>query len=199
MIEDGGRISLVTGAGSGALATPKVNVYNFDLFGDARGTFPDVRAKLEPKRVVSFDGSGSTAAGVSVATGNPYAGSGGFSNVLVTSQSGDAAVAVFAIHQVMDHAEHGADVAASGIVRPHDYEPTAAREATRVDELNLGIPADVTTLSTPTGARLLIAPRDGGHITPWESERKILPKAGAPSSIVRGRPLRAVGRRVSGS
>lgn len=198
MLEEGGRISLVTGAGPGALDEPKVNVYNFDLFGYAGERFPNVRARLTPEPVVQFDGAGPRSAGVAVATGNPYAGSGGFSNVLVTPLSGDATVRIFAIAQEHDEHEHGGEFAASGVTRPHDYQPTADRMATRVDEVALGEPADVATLSTPNGARLLVVPRAGGAVTPWESRRKILPKAGEPSTIVRGRPLGAVGRRVSG-
>ncbi len=68
MLEEGGRISLVTGAGPGRLAAPKVHVYNFDLFGRAAShSFPDVRKTLQPKLVVAFDGARSRTTGIAVA------------------------------------------------------------------------------------------------------------------------------------
>ena len=197
MLEEGGRISLVTGAGPGALAKPKVNVYNFDLFGDARGRFQDIRKKLTPKRVVRLDGAGRRSGGVSVTTGNPYAGSGGFSNVLVTPLSGRARVRIFAIHQQPTHM-HGADVSASGVARPHDYQPTTKRMAMRVDEVDVGRDVDVATLSTPTGARLLVVARGGGAVSVWGSRKKILPKHGHRSSIALRKLLPASGAGVSG-
>jgi FtsP/CotA-like multicopper oxidase with cupredoxin domain len=214
MLEEGGRNSLVTGAGPGKLAHPKVNVYNFDLFGDAHGNFPDVRSKLKPKRVAQFDGAESRSTGVSVATGNPYAGSGGFSNILTTPLSGEAKVQIFTIQQEMgpandsdvsasgtrphDEHGHGSDVSDSGATRPHNYQPTTTRTAQRIDEVKLDMPADVATLSTPTGAQLLVVARKGGAVSLWESTRKILPKAHQHTTIKRTRTLEAQGRRVSG-
>lgn len=197
MLEEGGRISLVTGAGPGALGEPKVKVYNFDLFGGANGAFPDVRRELIAEEVVSFDGAGPSSVGVRVATGNPYAASGGFSNVLVTPLSAGPKVGIFTIAQAMDHA-HGGDLAASGVTRPHDYQPTTKRTARRVDEVQLDAAADVATLSTATGAQLLVVPRAGGPLRLWESKARRLPKAGKPSTIKRGKALQAQGRGVSG-
>ena len=198
MLEEGGRISLVTGAGPGELAAPKVNVYNFDLFGQAASrSFPDVRKTLHPKRVVAFDGARSRSAGVAVATGNPYAASGGFSNVLTTPTSGKSRLRIFTIAQRMEHM-HGSEFSVSGVTRPHDYQPTSDRTAQRVDEVSLGEPADVTAISTPTGARLLVVPRAGGVVGQWASKLGILPKPGHRTTIKPGKELPASGSRVSG-
>jgi hypothetical protein len=198
MLEEGGRISLVTGAGPGKLAAPKVNGYNFDLFGRAASrSFPDVRKRLHPKRVVAFDGARSHSTGVAVATGNPYAASGGFSNVLTTPTSGTSRLRIFTIAQKMEHM-HGSDFSVSGVTRPHDYQPTSPRTARRVDEVSLGEPADVTAISTQTGARLLVVARAGGAVAQWASKLGILPKPGQRTTIKLKKELPASGSRVSG-
>ena len=198
MLEEGGRISLVTGAGPGELDAPKVNVYNFDLFGRAASrSFPDVRKTLHPKRVVAFDGARSRSAGIAVATANPYAAPGGFSNVLTTPTSGRSRLRIFTIAQKLAHM-HGSDFAVSGVTRPHNYQPTTARTAHRVDEVSLGGPADVAAISTPTGARLLVVPRAGGVVGQWASKLGLLPKPGHRTTIKLKKELRASGSRVSG-
>ena len=93
---------------------------------------------------------------------------------------------------------HGSDFAVSGVTRPHDYQPTRARTARRVDEVSLGAPADVTAISTPTGARLLVVPRSGGVVGQWASKLGLLPKPGQRTTIKLKKELRASGSRVSG-
>ena len=115
MLEAGGRISLVAGAGPGG--PPTVRVFNFDLFGDADGNFPDIRAKLDPLAVATFAGApGAERGGVDVATADPYAASGGFSNVLVTPRSGGGKTQIFTIGQ--SHGHGMVDVSTSGVARP---------------------------------------------------------------------------------
>jgi FtsP/CotA-like multicopper oxidase with cupredoxin domain len=167
-VEDGGRVSLVTGAGAGG--APTVNVYNFDLFGDADGRFPDARESLDPLKVASFDGADvEYDGGVSVATGYPFAASGGFATVLVTTSSGPSVLNAFTIgtHR------HEVNVSASGVHRPHEYLPGAKRAATLVQSVPLGTDpalqsgAITGALSTPTGALLVVAPATGGAVSLW--------------------------------
>jgi FtsP/CotA-like multicopper oxidase with cupredoxin domain len=172
MLEEGGRLSLVTGAGPGG--PPTVKVFNFDLFGNRQGTFPDIRKRLAPLEVAAFDGSGSAdRGGVTVATGDPYAARGGFSDVLVAPRSGRGSVRIFAIHQHHDPAEK--DVALSGVARPHDYDPDADRMAMPLGRLRLESgPVSVGALSTWTGAQLVVAPRAGGRASLWAAQGKSL-------------------------
>ncbi len=93
---------------------------------------------------------------------------------------------------------HGSEFVASGGTRPHDYQPTTARTACRIDEVSLGEPADVTAISTPTGARLLVVPRAGGAVEHWASKLGLLPKPGQPTTIKLTKKLRASSSRVSG-
>ncbi|MEA2372415.1 MAG: hypothetical protein QOH12_2809 [Solirubrobacteraceae bacterium] len=172
IIEEGGRTSLVTGSGPGG--PPIVHVYNFDLFGDVNGVFPDVRSHLAELDVTkNFNGADARyAGGVSVATANPYAATGGFSNVVVTPRSGHANPRIFTIHQTDMMGQ--IDVSASGVMRPHDYEPVAPRSAMSAPEIrNVGAhgPLEVSQLSTFTGAQLLTIPRAGGHLSLWSAAK----------------------------
>jgi hypothetical protein len=166
MLEEGGRVSLVTGAGPGG--PPTVNVYNFDLFGDANGSFPDVHARVDPLLVKSFAGAQpDDRGGVTVATSNPFAVRGGFSDVLVASSS---ALRVF---RIGSHSEHDTqDVAASGVMRPHDYEPGGERMATEVDKVALDVSgvAVVGAVSTTERGVILVAGRRGGPIQRFASD-----------------------------
>jgi hypothetical protein len=59
-------------------------------------------------------------------------------------------------------------------------------------------PADVGTLSTSTGAQLLVVPRAGGAVSVWESKKKILPRTGKRTTIKHKKTLSAEGSGVSG-
>ncbi|MEY2441387.1 MAG: hypothetical protein QOJ46_813, partial [bacterium] len=189
MLEAGGRLSLVTGAGPGS--RPTVKVFNFDLFGNVNGKFPDVRKRLAPLEVAAFDGSApADRGGVTVATGNPYAARGGFSDVLVAPRSGRGGVRIFAIAQHHDAGEK--DVALSGVARPHDYDPDADRMAMALGRLRLASGAvDVGALSTWTGAQLLVVPRGGGAASLWAAK-------GKSTRLQRVKTLKARGTGVSG-
>lgn len=169
MLEEGGRLSLVTGAGAGG--PPTVNVYAFDLFGDDEGRFPDVRKRLTPLRVGSFDGAArGHDGGVAVAVGNPYARAGGFSNVLVTPLDGRGELRTFDVRQ--HGSGHGPEnVGTSGVARPHDYRPDAERMAELVEVVDLGTngPAVVAARSELDGARVLVVPRRGGDVVEWSA------------------------------
>ena len=172
IVEEGGRTSLVTGSGPGG--PPIVHLYNFDLFGNDQAVFPDVRHHLAPLEVLgNFNGADARdTGGVTVATANPYAASGGFSNVVVTPRSGRANPRIFTIHQTDMLGK--IDVSASGVMRPHDYEPAVPRTAmpaSPVGILGLHGPIDVSQLSTWTGADLLTIPRAGGHLSVWSAVR----------------------------
>jgi FtsP/CotA-like multicopper oxidase with cupredoxin domain len=189
MLEAGGRLSLVTGAGPGG--RPTVKVFNFDLFGNAKGKFPDIRKRLAPLEVAAFDGAGPAyRGGVSVATGNPYAARGGFFDVLVAPRSGRGAVRIFAIQQ---HHEPGEkDVSLSGVARPHDYDPAADRMAMPIGRLRTASgPVDLGALSTWTGAQLLVVPRAGGPASLWAAK-------GKSTRLKRVKTLKARGTGVSG-
>jgi FtsP/CotA-like multicopper oxidase with cupredoxin domain len=169
MVEEGGRVSLLTGAGAGG--RPTVKMFNFDLFGDADGRFPDVRHTLEPLEVASFDGADADDdGGISVSTGYPFAAAGGFATVLVTTASGPASLNAYALTRG-DH--HSVNVAASGTVRPHAYQPGSPRTPTLLQHVQLSTDpalqrgAVTGALSTPTGALLVVAPADGGPLSTW--------------------------------
>jgi hypothetical protein len=158
----------VTGAGAGR---PAVKVFNFDLFGNDKGVFPNVRDRLTPLNVATFDGAApANEGGVTVATGDPYAAAGGFSNILVNPRAGGGQVQIFSLEQ--HHPVGQKDVATSGVSRPHDYEPGAPRMAMPARPLALGShrAVDVGTLSTWTGAQVLVVPRAGGAVRLWQAD-----------------------------
>jgi hypothetical protein len=187
LVDEGGRLSLVTGAGAGG--RPTVDVYNFDLFGDGRGRFPS-RRSLQPLRVARFDGAKrASRGGVLVTTGYPFASEGGFASVLTTTARGPAELRAFTISS---HG-HQEDVAASGSFRPHDYRPRAPREATLRATVDLDAGSEtppgatVAALSTTTGSELVVASPGGGPLSVWASG-----SPGAPISFVRTLPFEGV-------
>jgi hypothetical protein len=170
MVEAGGRISLFTAAGPGR--RPTVKMYNFDLFGDASGRMPKTHARLTPLEVASFDGAArGYRGGVTVTTGYPFALDGGFATVLVTTSSGPARMNAYT---VSEH-QHGPQVAPSGAMKPHSYEPGAPRVVTLRQAVDLGTDrafrsgAITASVSNTANAMLLIAPRHGGRLTGWEA------------------------------
>jgi len=62
------------------------------------------------------------------------------------------------------------DVAASGVVRPHDYEPGAQRMATERDAIDVdGFPA-VGAVGTTQAAVIYVAGRDGGPLRAFAAD-----------------------------
>jgi len=188
-VEEGGRVSLVTGAGPGT--RPTVKMFNFDLFGDAEGQeMPDLHKALKPLEVIAFDAAPAAyRGGIQVATGYPFAAEGKFANVLATTLAGPARMAVY---ELGPH-HHEVDVSPSGVMRPHDYEPAAPRMATTVQKLDLGIAGGATAgaVSTLTGAQVLVAPVGGGRLTQWGVP-------GRAKKLAKQRTLRVKGSAVSG-
>lgn len=198
MVDDGGRISVVTAPGAGR--APEVKVFNFDLFGDAQGTMPDRHGNLAPIEIATFDGAPAEhRGGLSVTTGYPFAAEGGVATILVSTLGGPGVLSAYRLGAPAPaspsvetapaetapdaHAGHGAhagpgghgsqDVTASGVMRPHPYEPAARRAATLRQRLDLSsVPelaagGHVAALSNPTSATVLVAAADGGALTRW--------------------------------
>jgi FtsP/CotA-like multicopper oxidase with cupredoxin domain len=191
-VEEGGRVSLITGAGRGR--RPTVNMYNFDLFGDAEGRMPDLHAPLKPLRVIAFDAAPPTyRGGISVATGYPFAAEGKFADVLATTLSGRARMGIY---ELAPH-DHMVDVSPSGVMRPHEYQPDAPRMATERQTVdlgvvkNLGAGAVAGAVSTLDGAQIIVAPRAGGQLSLWGIAK-------GPLKVSRLRSLPVKGSRVSG-
>lgn len=159
MVSEGGRISLIAGRGPGG--APTVNVYNFDLFGDAKGSMPSADS-LTPLLVSSFDGAdpGDTG-GIAVTTGYPFAASGGFASIAATTQSGPGRVSTFSLHP---HSA-GGNIAPSGVVRPHLYLPSDHLMAVAGPSLDLPGPGRAAFVSTTDAAQLIVA--SGGGTTIW--------------------------------
>jgi FtsP/CotA-like multicopper oxidase with cupredoxin domain len=174
MVVEGGRVSLITGAGPGG--APTVKMFNFDLFGDANGRFPDTRSALVPIEVGSFAGAApGYRGGVAVATGYPFALDGGFATVLVTTLTGSARLRAF---EMMTGHDHGGGVSVSGVMEPHDYRPDAPAHAMLRQTVDLGARpafrggAVVAVLSDPDSATVLVAPAQGGTITRWRARKR---------------------------
>jgi FtsP/CotA-like multicopper oxidase with cupredoxin domain len=179
MVEEGGRISLFTAPGAGR--TADVNMYDYDLFGDATGmVFPDFQ-HIAPERrhlVATFDGAEDKAyqGGLAIAVGYPRARLGGFANLVTSKLSGPAAVRLFAIMTHMD----GPDmVSASGTHKAVVYSVDAPRMVTRVGYTELGpldpgleAGAEIGLSSTVYGAELLTAPPGGGAVLRWAINTK---------------------------
>ena len=170
VVEFGGRVSLITGAGPGG--PPTVKVYNVDLFGDADAVMPDSRASITPVEVASFDGADpASRSGVSVATGYPFASGGGYATVIVAPLGGSSLVRLFTVGP---HDHDQVDVAASGVARPHGYSPDAARSVTEAATVDVGSDPSLrdglraAAVSTVTGAHLVTAPAAGGPVVLWE-------------------------------
>jgi hypothetical protein len=166
MVEQGGRISLLTGAGPGG--PPTVKLYNFDLFGDGNGTMPDVRQRLHPLEVANFLGADDAyRGGITVSTGYPFAATGGFATIITSTSSGGGNVGFF---KVMSH---DVEVSASGVFLAHSYHPDGPRHVALFQSLSLANDpklaegASVSALSTWTGASLAVAPVRGGPVSLW--------------------------------
>ncbi len=169
IVEFGGRVSLITGAGPGG--PPTVNVYNFDLFGDANGTMPDLHAAgaLKPLLVASADGADAAyRGGIHVSTGYPFAAKGGFASVLVAPRSGPVVLRTFAVG---GHHQH--QVSTSGAFLADDYQPGSPRVITAGPTLDLSAQplfsdgAAAAFVSTPSGADVVAVPAAGGPIQRW--------------------------------
>jgi hypothetical protein len=201
MIREGGRNTLVTGSGPGMPA--RVRTWDVDLFGDANGTMPDLHGTLAPTLTGEFPMSTETG-GIEVSTGFPYALTGGLAAIAVSPLNGDAQVTL-----IREAAAHGVGAySASGVARPPDPDPLRPLALEQVDRLDLvaagyGAGADTAFVSTPTGARLVVAPATGGPVTVWDlatspeaAAAGADPAAGAP--FVQGAVLPLEGASVSG-
>lgn len=188
ILELGGRVSVITGAGPGG--PPTVNVYNFDLFGDKDGNEPDLGATgaLKPLEVASFNGAdpGYTG-GVQVSTGYPFARTGGFAAVLVAPLSGPAVLRTFTEDSMMEHHM----VSASGVFMPDEYVPGGSRSMVPGPMLDLradpafGSGAQAAFVSTIEGADVVAAPATGGAVQRWT--------VGADKTFTAAGPLAASG------
>lgn len=166
MVEEGGRISLVTGAGPGE-GRSKVKVFNFDLFGDADGNMPDPQQVLDPIEAAAFGfGPEGYADGVNVAVGYPFAADGGFASIIASSDAGiDGKGRGRVIVYGLKGHEHGSeDVAVSGVARPAIYEAGGPRRVAQVKQtLSPGRGGfRAAAVSTPSGARVVISGAGGG-------------------------------------
>ncbi len=170
IVEFGGRVSLVTGAGPGG--APTLNVYNVDLFGDANGTVPDLHAvgALKPLLVASTAGADAAyRGGVQVSTGYPFAPTGGFASVLVAPRSAPVTLRTFTVGP--HHHEH--QISTSGVFLADDYQPGTPRVISAGATLDLTATAlfnqgaAAAFVSTPTGAELVAVPAQGGPIQRW--------------------------------
>ncbi|UQA56992.1 multicopper oxidase domain-containing protein [Polyangium aurulentum] len=176
MVEEGGRNSLFTAPGAGRAA--EVQMYNYDLLGDATGVeFPDLHPISADRRhlVATFDGAEDSAyqGGLAIAIGYPRARLGGFANLVTSKLSGPAQVRLFAL-QAHDHG--GGMVTSSGAHKAFVYSADAMRTQTRVALTNLSAPApgpgleagaEIGLSSTVLGAELLTAAPAGGPVWRW--------------------------------
>jgi len=192
ILELGGRVSLITGAGPGG--PPKVDVYNFDLFGDANGNMPDLGATgaLKPLRVAEvLAGQPTDTGGVAVATGYPFAQNGGFASVVATPLAGPVVARTYTLgsHDNMH------TISASGVFLAEDYEPGTPRALSDGPALDLRADAALgdggraALVSTPNGADLVIAPTAGGAIRRWT--------VGADGAFAPAAPMAATGATVA--
>lgn len=164
-ITSGGRVSLITGAGPGRAAV--VKAFNFDLFGDSKGNFPDVQSVLKPIEVSSFlfgpDGYGG---GVNVDTGYPFAADGGFASIIASSASQyrDKPNRV-SLYSMMgdDHMGPGM-VSMTGVSWAHAYDPAAKLMVHQQQDIPTAAPLTATAASTPSDARVILfgKGREGG-------------------------------------
>lgn len=178
MVEEGGRISLFTAPGPGRPAD--VRMYNYDLFGDAAGNFPDLHESLAPLRrqVATFDGAeAGYTGGLSITTGYPRAERGGFASLVTSTLTGPAEVRLFT---VAAHSHGGGMVSASGVHKAVAYSPDAMRMATllgvtHLDKQVTGFDdgAIAGVYSTVNGAVLVTAPPGApGAVVTWKIDEK---------------------------
>jgi len=192
ILELGGRVSLITGAGPGG--PPKVDVYNFDLFGDAKGKMPELGATgaLKPLRVAEvLAGQPTDTGGVAVATGYPFAQNGGFASVVATPLAGPVVARTY----TLGSHDHMHTVSASGVFLAEDYEPGTPRALSDGPALDLRADAALDNggraafVSTPNGADLFVAPTAGGTIQRWT--------VGADGAFTPAAPMAATGTTVA--
>jgi len=190
VLEAGGRSALVTAPRSGA--APTVRVFNFDLFGDAEGNFPNIQMRLTPLRVASFlAGPASYRGGLDVAAGYVYARRGGFAQLVTVPRAGRVDVRTW---DAMSHEHMPENVSPSGVARPMEYDPAAPRHfmqsaRLRMDGMVAG--ADVAATSTSAAARITVAPAAGGRL------RTVLP-VGAGVTLRQAGDLPVAGDNVGG-
>jgi hypothetical protein len=110
---------------------------------------------------------------------------------------------------IREASAHGVGAySASGVARPPDPDPLRPLALEQVDLLDL-VPAgytagaDTAFVSTPTGARLVVAPTAGGPVTVWDlatspeaAAAGADPAAGAP--FIQGAVLPLEGASLSG-
>lgn len=184
MLEEGGRNSIVTGSGPGMRST--VAVFNNDLLGDARGN------RATPSQIGTFRKVGTLAVGPAgdnggafVAVGTPRAALGGLGQIVATTES---QLQILNVSRAGSHhgqgthdghAGHGGSgdtglgftetVSETGVHLALPYRAFAPRTITPV--LTKGLAAfgyaggaRIGVVSTPTGARMLLA-RGNGPVT----------------------------------
>ncbi|HTU14223.1 MAG TPA: multicopper oxidase domain-containing protein [Solirubrobacterales bacterium] len=161
-IVSGGRISLITGAGPGGPAL--VKAFNFDLFGDSKGNFPDVQSKLDPIEVSSFlFGPEGYGGGVNVDAGYPFAADGGFASIIASSAGEYRRMK----NQVTVYSMMGDDhmgpsmVSMTGVSWAHSYDPAAKLMVHERQTIPTDTPLTATAVSTPSDARVVIFGKRG--------------------------------------
>lgn len=184
MIREGGRNTLVTGSGPGMPAS--VRTWDFDLFGDAAGTMPDLHDRIRPAMTGEHTITSMTG-GVRVSVGFPYAMTGGFAAIAVSPAHGPAEVVM--LREAQTHGPGAFSV--SGVARPPATDPLRPIDLEVVDRLDLaagGYPdgADTAFVSTPTGARLVVVAPLGGRVTIWD-------RAGSEEAVAAGRSAASSG------
>ena len=171
-----------------------VNVYNFDLFGDANGRMPNLGAPgaLKPLRVAQIGaGDPNYTGGLGVATGYPFAQQGGFAAIVATPLAGPV---VARTYTVGSH-RHSHTVSASGVFLAEDYRPGTPRMLSAgpavdlSDDAAFGGGARRSFVSTPTGADLVAVPAVGGPVARWT--------VGPDGAFTPAEPLAAAGSTVA--
>ncbi|MFM8239585.1 MAG: multicopper oxidase family protein, partial [Actinomycetota bacterium] len=168
MLEEGGRNSIVTGSGKGIRAS--VAVFNNDLFGDAKGKPASAKQIGVFKQVASYAvGAKGYRGGVDVAVGTPRAALGGLGQIVATTQDAGRLeiLSVGGAHEAqMHHLGFHEMVSQTGVHLALGYQAFVKRKislAVRMSmgEWGYGSGAGIGLVSTPTGARMLLAPARG--------------------------------------
>ena len=171
MLEEGGRNSLVTGSGPGMRA--KVAVFNNDLFGDAKGNPVSDKEIGTFKKVASYRiGSDGYRGGVDVAVGTPRAALGGLGQIVATtSEAGRLEIlSLGGAHEAQMHKLGFHEmVSQTGVHLALPYRAFVQRTITMALRLSMGqwgygSGAGVGVVSTPTGARMILAPAQGNGV-----------------------------------
>lgn len=171
MLEEGGRNSIVTGSGAGMRAT--VAIFNNDLFGDAKGNPASAQQVGTFKKVASYRiGAKSYRGGVDVAVGTPRAALGGLGQIVATtSDAGRLEIlSVGGAHEAQMHKLGFHEmVSQTGVHLALPYRAFVQRTVTMALRLSMGqwgygSGAGVGVVSTPTGARMVLAPAKGDGV-----------------------------------